>query len=328
MAEPAGPLDGIRVVDAATLAAGPLVATAMGEFGADVIKVEQPGAGDPLRTWGDRKDQIGLVWKSMGRNKRCVTLDLRQPDGQDLFHRLLDESDVLVINNRPTRLGPVGGRLRGGPPSPPAAGHAPHHRLRAGWTQERPARLRHAGRGHERLRPPDRATRWSADPAAVHAGRRGGRPGRHLRGDDGPLPPGRARGRRPTGGRQPHRAPGPAHRVLHPGLRSTGQRSPGGWATASMPAPRATSTGPRTTSGWPSPAPRRTSPPGCTGPSTVPIWPTIPTTSTRSPARGGPPKSTDWWPIGSGSNPRRSHGRVRGRRGGGGGGLRRRAVAG
>ncbi len=104
MAEPAGPLDGIRVVDAATLAAGPLVATAMGEFGADVIKVEQPGAGDPLRTWGDRKDQIGLVWKSMGRNKRCVTLDLRQPDGQDLFHRLLDESDVLVINNRPTAL--------------------------------------------------------------------------------------------------------------------------------------------------------------------------------------------------------------------------------
>ncbi len=104
MAEPAGPLDGIRVVDAATLAAGPLVATAMGEFGADVIKVEQPGAGDPLRTWGDRKGQIGLVWKSMGRNKRCVTVDLRQPDGQDLFHRLLDVSDVLVINNRPTAL--------------------------------------------------------------------------------------------------------------------------------------------------------------------------------------------------------------------------------
>ena len=59
-----GPLHGVRVVDAATLAAGPLVATAMGEFGADVIKVEQPGVGDPLRTWGDRKDDIGLVWKS------------------------------------------------------------------------------------------------------------------------------------------------------------------------------------------------------------------------------------------------------------------------
>ena len=104
MPEVEGPLHGVRVVDAATLAAGPLVATAMGEFGADVIKVEQPGAGDPLRTWGDRKDEIGLVWKSMGRNKRCVTLDLRHADGQDLFHRLLDVSDVLVINNRPTAL--------------------------------------------------------------------------------------------------------------------------------------------------------------------------------------------------------------------------------
>ncbi|MGD0392513.1 MAG: CoA transferase [Acidimicrobiales bacterium] len=102
--ETQGPLCGLRVVDAATLAAGPLVTTAMGEFGADVIKVEQPGAGDPLRTWGDRKDGIGLVWKSMSRNKRCVTLDLRHSEGQDLFHRLLDVSDVLVINNRPTAL--------------------------------------------------------------------------------------------------------------------------------------------------------------------------------------------------------------------------------
>ena len=57
-----------------------------------------------MRTWGDRKDDIGLVWKSMSRNKRCVTLDLRSPDGQELFHRLLDVSDVLVINNRPSAL--------------------------------------------------------------------------------------------------------------------------------------------------------------------------------------------------------------------------------
>ena len=93
------------MVDAATLAAGPLVATAMGEFGADVIKVEQPGAGDPLRTWGDRKDGMGLVWKSMSRNKRCVTLDLRHADGQGLFHDLLAQSDVLIVNNRPSALG-------------------------------------------------------------------------------------------------------------------------------------------------------------------------------------------------------------------------------
>jgi crotonobetainyl-CoA:carnitine CoA-transferase CaiB-like acyl-CoA transferase len=98
------PLDGLRVIDAATLAAGPMVATALGEFGAEVVKVEQPGAGDPMRTWGPVKDGIGLFWKSVGRNKKCVTLDLRHPEGQDLFHRLLDVSDVLVANNRPSAL--------------------------------------------------------------------------------------------------------------------------------------------------------------------------------------------------------------------------------
>ena len=95
---------GVRVVDAATLAAGPVVATALGEFGAEVIKVEQPGTGDPLRTWGERKHGIGLVWKSVSRNKQCVTLDLRRADGQELFHRLLDVSDVLIVNNRPSAL--------------------------------------------------------------------------------------------------------------------------------------------------------------------------------------------------------------------------------
>ena len=98
------PLDGMRVVEAATLAAGPLVATTLGEFGADVVKVEQPGAGDPLRTWGDSRDGIGLVWKSVSRNKRCVTLDLRRPEGQELFHDLLDLSDVLIVGNRPSAL--------------------------------------------------------------------------------------------------------------------------------------------------------------------------------------------------------------------------------
>ena len=105
MAEPpALPLRGLRVVDAATLAAGPMVATVLGEFGAEVVKVEQPGAGDPLRTWGAQKDGVGLFWKSMGRNKRCVTLDLRVAEGQELFHRLLDVSDVVVLNNRPSAL--------------------------------------------------------------------------------------------------------------------------------------------------------------------------------------------------------------------------------
>lgn len=100
----AGPLAGLRVIDTATLAAGPLAATILGEYGAEVIKVEQPGLGDPLRTWGDRRQGIGLFWKSMSRNKRCVTLDLRRPEGQELLHRLLAVSDVLVAGARPSAL--------------------------------------------------------------------------------------------------------------------------------------------------------------------------------------------------------------------------------
>lgn len=98
------PLSGLRVVDTATLAAGPLVATALGEFGAEVIKVEEPRSGDPLRTWGARRDGVGLVWKSVSRNKKCVTLDLRCADGRDVLHRLLGVSDVLVANTRPSTL--------------------------------------------------------------------------------------------------------------------------------------------------------------------------------------------------------------------------------
>jgi crotonobetainyl-CoA:carnitine CoA-transferase CaiB-like acyl-CoA transferase len=99
-----GPLRGLRVVEAATLAAGPMAGATLAEFGAEVIKVEPPGTGDPMRTWGARREGIGLAWKSVSRNKRCVTLDLRQGDGQELFHRLLAISDVLIVGNRPSAL--------------------------------------------------------------------------------------------------------------------------------------------------------------------------------------------------------------------------------
>jgi len=81
-----------------------MTATILGEFGAEVIKVEQPGVGDPMRRWGDRRNGEGLFWKSVSRNKRCITLDLRQAEGQDLLHQLLDVSDVLVVGNRPSAL--------------------------------------------------------------------------------------------------------------------------------------------------------------------------------------------------------------------------------
>ena len=98
-AEGARPLQGIRVVDAATFIAAPFCATLLAEFGAEVIKVELPGVGDPLRRFGTRTEcGETLPWLSESRNKRSVTLDLRKPEGAELFKRLVGESDVLCEN--------------------------------------------------------------------------------------------------------------------------------------------------------------------------------------------------------------------------------------
>ncbi|BBZ23373.1 CaiB/BaiF CoA transferase family protein [Mycolicibacter hiberniae] len=97
-------LAGIRVLDLATLAAAPLVATYLGEFGADVIKVEQPGSGDPIRSWGNQRDGVGLMWKSVSRNKRSITCNLRLPEGQELVRKLVAHADVVIANTRPRTL--------------------------------------------------------------------------------------------------------------------------------------------------------------------------------------------------------------------------------
>jgi crotonobetainyl-CoA:carnitine CoA-transferase CaiB-like acyl-CoA transferase len=93
-------LEGIRVIDAANLFAGPLAATILGDFGAEVLKVEHP-RGDPSRTHGYDKDGVGLWWKMLGRNKRCVTLNLSKPEGQEIFKRLAGQADVVIESFRP-----------------------------------------------------------------------------------------------------------------------------------------------------------------------------------------------------------------------------------
>lgn len=97
-------LEGLRVLEFATLAAAPLAATYLGEFGAEVIKVEDPRSGDPIRTWGNQRDGVGLMWKSLSRNKKSVTLDLRCGDGQAIARRLAEHADVVVVNTRPQTL--------------------------------------------------------------------------------------------------------------------------------------------------------------------------------------------------------------------------------
>jgi crotonobetainyl-CoA:carnitine CoA-transferase CaiB-like acyl-CoA transferase len=97
-----GPLAGIRVLDIATFVAAPFCGTLMAEFGAEVIKIEQPGEGDSLRRFGTECEcGDSLVWLSEARNKKSVTLDLRKPQGAQLFRRLVAQSDVVLENFRP-----------------------------------------------------------------------------------------------------------------------------------------------------------------------------------------------------------------------------------
>jgi len=99
---PSLPLAGIRVLDAGQVIAGPFVGQLLGDFGADVIKIERPGAGDPYRLYGPRKDGVALGWTSMARNKRSVSLDLGKPAGIDLFKDLARTCDVVIESFRPS----------------------------------------------------------------------------------------------------------------------------------------------------------------------------------------------------------------------------------
>jgi crotonobetainyl-CoA:carnitine CoA-transferase CaiB-like acyl-CoA transferase len=96
-----GPLQGLRVLDAGTMIAGPLAATHLADFGADVVKIEQPNIGDPMRHWAPMKDGRSLWWKVIARNKRLITLSLSHPEGQALFRRMVADTDIVVENYRP-----------------------------------------------------------------------------------------------------------------------------------------------------------------------------------------------------------------------------------
>lgn len=97
-----GPLAGLRVLELGTLLAGPFCGQLLGDFGAEVIKIEPPGQGDPMRVWGREKaGGKSLWWPVVARNKKAITLDLRQPDGQSLLRELVTKTDFLLENFRP-----------------------------------------------------------------------------------------------------------------------------------------------------------------------------------------------------------------------------------
>ncbi len=102
---PAGPLDGIRVIEVGTLISGPFAGRLLGDMGAEVVKIEPPGAPDPLRTWGQAElDGEHFFWTVHARNKKAVTLNLREAAGRELFLDLVDKSDIIVENFRPGTL--------------------------------------------------------------------------------------------------------------------------------------------------------------------------------------------------------------------------------
>ncbi|WP_211361668.1 CaiB/BaiF CoA transferase family protein, partial [Ideonella azotifigens] len=101
---PAGPLHGLRAVEMGQLIAGPFAAKTLGDFGAEVIKIEPPGSGDPLRNWRLLQDGTSVWWQVQSRNKRSIALDLRQAEGQAIARQLIAEADVLVENFRPGTL--------------------------------------------------------------------------------------------------------------------------------------------------------------------------------------------------------------------------------
>jgi formyl-CoA transferase len=99
-----GPLTGIRVLELGSLIAGPFCAKTLGDFGAEVIKIEPPGEGDPLRNWRRMRNGTSLWWQVQARNKKSVTCDLRQPEGQEIVRRLARRAHIMVENFRPGAL--------------------------------------------------------------------------------------------------------------------------------------------------------------------------------------------------------------------------------
>jgi formyl-CoA transferase len=99
-----GALSGLKVLELGQLIAGPFAAKTLADFGAEVIKIEPPDSGDPLRKWRMLKDGTSVWWQVQSRNKRSLALDLRTPEGQDLVRKLASEADVLIENFRPGAL--------------------------------------------------------------------------------------------------------------------------------------------------------------------------------------------------------------------------------
>ncbi|MCI0845543.1 MAG: CoA transferase, partial [Chloroflexi bacterium] len=96
-----GPVRGLKVLDLSTIVAGSTASSLLADFGAEVVKVERPGAGDPLRNWGPFANGVSIWWKVHSRNKKSITLDLGKEQGQELLKSLVAQADLLIEGFRP-----------------------------------------------------------------------------------------------------------------------------------------------------------------------------------------------------------------------------------
>ena len=289
-----GPLAGVRVLELGSFIAGPFAGQLLGDYGADVIKIEPPGDGDPMRRWGVTRDGDSLWWPAIGRNKRSVVLDLRQEAARALVARLAAECDVVLENFRPGRLDDWGLGYAALVGRQPPAGHGPHQRLRPDRTARRPGRLRQRRRGDGRHPPHHRQPRPPAGSRRHQPRRRAGlglRRHRHAVGAR--VGPGHRR--RPGGRRRHLRGRGRPDGVDDGRLRARRRRAHPRRAACCRAWRRRTSTrrptAPR--SSWP-PTPTACSS-GCARRWAGPSWP--PTTASRPTAA-----AASTWPSSTSSS--------------------------
>ena len=153
-------LQGLKILDTSQLFAGAMPATLMGDFGAEVIKVEHPKNGDGLRTMGSQKDGIPLSWKFHSRNKKCITLNLGSPEGAEILKRLVKDTDILIEGFRPGTMERWG------------IGYEDLKAVNPDRSLQEPTGLRHLSRGHERIHPRHRPTGRPSYPSSSCPGRR------------------------------------------------------------------------------------------------------------------------------------------------------------
>ena len=145
------PLSGLRVIDLTRILAGPFCTMLLGDMGAEVIKIETPGEGDPVRRQGVIRDGLSWYFAGFNRNKRSLTLNLRHEEGREVLAKLIAGGDVLVENFRPGVLDRIGfddGAARCAEPRPCLLSH---HRLRRQRALSRPSLVRFHRPGDERL---------------------------------------------------------------------------------------------------------------------------------------------------------------------------------